>query len=397
MYVLHLQTYTFWHMSCTIGAGRSPELCEANLMRGVSTSGGKKRRDYLKIDSSYIGMESARRYTSVERKSISMTVVNAVAMQGGKMGNRSFADLFQTETGEENTEPYMDGLTKVTGLMQTGSARSISSLEEKRAMQSIRQQCLQYLIRLLYGDKWKDVQVDDTYLQPVTTGQQAAIRRVNLTASYYHEEAEDTAFRTSGTVRTADGREISFGLELGMSRRFREETKIENITEIVDLTDPLVINLDGNIAGLSDQKFMFDIDADGEEESISYLQGGSGYLALDKNGDGVINDGSELFGTKSGDGFADLAEYDADGNGWIDENDPIFDKLLIWAKDENGKDELYTLKESGVGAICLQRAATDFSLNSQKDNTQNGQIRSTGIFLYENGNAGTMQQLDLAQ
>ena len=78
---------------------------------------------------------------------------------------------------------------------------------------------------------------------------------------------------------------------------------------------------------------MFDIDADGEEESISYLQGGSGYLALDKNGDGVINDGSELFGTKSGDGFADLAEYDADGNGWIDENDPIFDKLLIWAKD----------------------------------------------------------------
>ena len=384
-------------MSCIYGAGRSPELCEANLMRGVSTSGGKKRRDYLKIDSSYIGMESARRYTSVERKSISMTVVNAVAMQGGEMGNRSFADLFQTETGEEDTEPYMDGLTKVTGLMQTGSARSITSLEEKRAMQSIRQQCLQYLIRLLYGDKWKDVQVDDTYQQPVTTGQQATIRRVNLTASYYHEEAEDTAFRTSGTVRTADGREISFGLELGMSRRFREETKIENITEIVDLTDPLVINLDGNIAGLSDQKFMFDIDADGEEESISYLQGGSGYLALDKNGDGVINDGSELFGTKSGDGFADLAEYDADGNGWIDENDPIFDKLLIWAKDENGKDELYTLKEAGVGAICLQRAATDFSLNSQKDNTQNGQIRSTGIFLYENGNAGTMQQLDLAQ
>ena len=369
----------------------APSFAEQIFMRGVSTSGGKKRRDYLKIDSSYIGMESARRYTSVERKSISMTVVNAVAMQGGEMGNRSFADLFQTETGEEDTEPYMDGLTKVTGLMQTGSARSITSLEEKRAMQSIRQQCLQYLIRLLYGDKWKDVQVDDTYLQPVTTGQQAAIRRVNLTASYYHEEAEDTAFRTSGTVRTADGREISFGLELGMSRRFREETKIENITEIVDLTDPLVINLDGNIAGLSDQKFMFDIDADGEEESISYLQGGSGYLALDKNGDGVINDGSELFGTKSGD------RYDADGNGWIDENDPIFDKLLIWAKDENGKDELYTLKEVGVGAICLQRAATDFSLNSQKDNTQNGQIRSTGIFLYENGNAGTMQQLDLAQ
>lgn len=384
----------------------APSFAKQIFMRGVPEyvlhrrcriCGDRKRRDYLKIDSSYIGMESARRYTSVERKTIGMTVVNATTMQGSEMGNRSFADLFQTETGEEDTEPYMDGLTKATGLMQTGSTRSITSLEEKRAMQSIRQQCLQYLIRLLYGDKWKDVQVDDTYLQPVTSGQQATIRRINLTASYYHEETEETAFRTTGTVRTADGREINFGLELGMSRRFQEETKIENIAEIVDLTDPLVINLDGNIAGLSDQKFMFDIDADGEEESISYLQGGSGYLALDKNGDGVINDGSELFGTKSGDGFADLAEYDADGNGWIDENDQIFDKLRIWAKDENGKDELYTLKEVGVGAICLQKAATDFSLNSQKDNTQNGQIRSTGIFLYENGTAGTMQQLDLAQ
>ena len=102
----------------------------------------------MKIDSSYIGMESARRYTSVERKTVGMTVVNATTMQGSEMENRSFADLFQKETGEEETEPYMDGLAKVTGLMQTGSARSITSLEEKRTMQSIRQQCLQYLIRL---------------------------------------------------------------------------------------------------------------------------------------------------------------------------------------------------------------------------------------------------------
>ena len=117
---------------------------------------------------------------------------------------------------------------------------------------------------------------------------------------------------------------------------------------------------------------------------------------MDKNGDGIINDGSELFGTKSGDGFKDLMIYDEDGNGWIEENDEIFSKLLIWSKDENGNDELYHLKEAGVGAICLQKASTDFSLNSLKNNQANGQIRSTGIFLYENGNVGTMQQLDLA-
>ena len=61
---------------------------------------------------------------------------------------------------------------------------------------------------------------------------------------------------------------------------------------------------------------------------------------MDRNGDGKINDGSELFGTKSGDGFKDLASYDADGNGWIDENDAIFSQLKIWTKDEDGKDKL---------------------------------------------------------
>ncbi len=162
------------------------------------------------------------------------------------------------------------------------------------------------------------------------------------------------------------------------------------------MLDPLVINLDTNIAGLSDQKFEFDLDCDGVKEQISMLEHGSGYLALDKNGDGVINDGSELFGTGSKDGFADLAMYDEDGNGWIDENDEIFDRLLIWAKDADGNDQLYTLKEAGVGAICLHRVSTDFTMNSSNNNQTNGQLRSTGVFLYENGTAGSMQQLDLA-
>ena len=168
-----------------------------------------------------------------------------------------------------------------------------------------------------------------------------------------------------------------------MSREFEEyyETTAQTI-KTVEMLDPLVINLDTDIASLSDQKFEFDIDGDGILDSISMLQGGSGYLALDKNGDGKINDGTELFGTSSGDGFKDLAMYDEDGNGWIDENDEIFSKLLIWSKDENGNDELYHLKDKGVGAICISKVSTNFSLNSLKTNQTNGQIRSTGVFLY---------------
>ena len=160
--------------------------------------------------------------------------------------------------------------------------------------------------------------------------------------------------------------------------------------------DPLVINFDQDVAELSDQTFFFDIDADGKKDEISMLNSGSGYLALDKNGDGTINDGNELFGPQSGDGFGDLAQYDEDGDGWIDEDDSVWDKLKIWCKDENGADILYTLKDKGVGAICLQKAATNFSLNDAQNNSK-GYIRSTGIFLYENGMVGTIQHLDLVQ
>ena len=60
-----------------------------------------------------------------------------------------------------------------------------------------------------------------------------------------------------------------------------------------------MINLNTDAANVTDQKFYFDLDADGELDEISTLASGSGFLALDKNGDGIINDGSELFGTKA--------------------------------------------------------------------------------------------------
>ena len=139
---------------------------------------------------------------------------------------------------------------------------------------------------------------------------------------------------------------------------------------------------------------MFDINGDGKEEEISKLGAGSGFLALDKNGDGKINNGNELFGTKSGDGFKDLSAYDKDGNGWIDEADDIFDDLKVWTKDEQGNDKLIALSKSGVGAIFLGNADTKFSLNDTENNT-NAVIQRTGVYLKESGEVGTMMHVDM--
>ena len=277
----------------------------------------------------------------------------------------------------------------------------VSRVEEYSALEDIRQQCILYLWTIFFGKSRANEMADKMGARlntgQIQTMQPVQAKTINITAQQetIFMESESTSFSTTGCVKTADGREINFNLDVTMNRNFAQYTK-ETVQDVAAFIDPLVINLNGNIAEVSDQKFYFDLDADGEEELISRLCEDSGYLALDRNEDGEINDGSELFGTTSGNGFRDLAVYDEDGNGWIDENDEIWNKLKIWVQDEQGNSRLYSLKEQGVGAICLQNAATQFTQRGTTGEV-NAAIRSTGIFLYENGNAGTIQHLDIAK
>jgi len=207
-------------------------------------------------------------------------------------------------------------------------------------------------------------------------------------------EQEKTTLQAGGVVRTADGREINFSMDVSMSRQFLSNQSL-SIRAGAAMTDPLVINLSGVPGDLTEQKYSFDIDSDGDADQISFAGQGNGFLALDRNGDGTINDGGELFGTQSGSGFKDLAEFDTDGNQWIDENDAVFDKLRIWMKDETGRDQLVALGQAGVGAIYLGNVSTEFAVKDAA-NSQQGQVRSSGVFLRENGGAGVIQQIDLA-
>jgi hypothetical protein len=160
--------------------------------------------------------------------------------------------------------------------------------------------------------------------------------------------------------------------------------------------DPLVINFGASSASLTQTKFSFDLDCDGTPDQISKLCAGSGFLVADFDGTGKVKDGSQLFGTQSGNGFADLAKHDSDKNGWIDENDPIFDKLRVWTWDGNDEPRLIGLGELGIGAVYLGYVNTNYSLNYQGPMQADGILRGTGFFLYENGKAGTVQHVDLS-
>jgi hypothetical protein len=149
--------------------------------------------------------------------------------------------------------------------------------------------------------------------------------RMEVISMKIYRESEQTSFTAGGVIKTADGKEIEFSIDLNLSREFASD-KVTILEQ--KLSDPLVINFDGPAAELTGTKFSFDLDNDGTLDQISFLKSGSGFLALHQNQDGVINNGSELFGAGTGNGFADLLKYDSDQNGWIDENDLKVNKGL---------------------------------------------------------------------
>ena len=265
----------------------------------------------------------------------------------------------------------------------------------------MRQQTLDFLFQILFGGR--HARTDPTQLQtqnqqpalmfrPVPT--QDIITGVHTTIEYH--EFEETSFSSTGIVKTTDGREIEFDFNVIMTRKFSAvfEESIVHMQRI--LSDPLVINLDGFSAELSNQTFIFDLEGDGTMSNIPLLSSRSGYLALDKEGFGTVKDGSQLFGTKSGNGFADLAYYDKDGNGWIDHGDDIWKYLRIWIMEPDGTCRMYTLCDKGIGAIFLGNIETPFALTDE-NNELKGVVRNTGLFLYQCGAVGSVQQIDVVK
>lgn len=319
---------------------------------------------------------------------------NAAKWLGGTQTDveRLFAAREDDDIYSGRTKTEYGGLKNLLMLLSGEKEKTSRKISPQDLFSQMLRQYQERLNRVVFGLGLGDAGVADGLKQLTPTQSFSG----NLSVRSFYEERESTSFYSSGTVVTADGRQIEFDIEAEMSRSFAQYTDVQIDFGAAQLMDPLVINMEGGTTEVSDQKFLFDIDCDGELDNISLLAKGCGFLALDRNNDGVINDGSELFGTKSGNGFADLAVFDMDGNGWIDENDEVFNRLRIWTKDDAGNDKLVALGVAGIGAIYLGSASTQFSLNSQLDNSTNAQIRSSGLYLHEDGTAGIIQQVDMA-
>ena len=302
-----------------------------------------------------------------------------------------------TEQTQATTSP--EQLNSTQAVSQT---QSVETSQQLSATESLKLQLVKIMVKQFTGHDFKlfspdelkgDIEaIEFQEPPPSNQGQNEGFGLIYQRTSAYSEQ-ESSSFSAQGKVSTQDGKEIDFSISLNMSRSFYTESSLTIQAGTPEKIDPLVINFEGKAAELSSTRFEFDIDADGSLDQISLLKPSSGFLALDKNNDNVINDGSELFGPQSGNGFSDLAAYDDDANGFIDEADSIYNSLRIWQRHEDGSQQLFALADKEIGAIYLGHASTPYQLKTN-DNESLGEISHSGIYISENGEVGTVQQID---
>ncbi|MBB2495691.1 hypothetical protein [Aquipseudomonas ullengensis] len=206
------------------------------------------------------------------------------------------------------------------------------------------------------------------------------------------------ASQQSNTSSSASTAVVDASAQAASFQQVLEQRELElNVTAKPqpEQVDPLVLDLAGNgfsTRGLGDA-VQFDLDADGRSDRISAPSGDDALLALDRNGNGRIDDGSELFGDQNGaaNGFAELAKYDDNSDGRIDAQDVVFERLRLLRFTADGQQQVQSLSDAGVSAIELQARDVKQALGAYD------QIAQLGQFQFQDGRSGQAADLLLAK
>ena len=355
----------------------------------------------MKIDSSNVSMYSAHSYEySHQTYTSSQVHYGASQLQNGESDNKLQSAIAldfsfeQTQTVSSQRVAYFDEdymsqedfiikllLEKLLGRMHGGN----SSGSSKNTSISISQEVSSFQASSI-----------SAYSAGSAVSNQPVGALIQTTQEYYQKQTVD--FSASLQIQTPN-KTFEMNIDLSFTQELYEVHSSTLSIGNENLIDPLVINYGEDInpfENLGNLKFEFDLDNDGENDLIPLLKQGAGFLAFDRNNNGKIDNGSELFGTQSGNGFKDLSVFDEDKNNWIDENDAIFNKLKVWQKDDSNEAKLVSLLDLNIGAIYLGDVQSGFKYQSAIDKTEAVQ-QSNGIFVKEDGSGvGVVSSLDIA-
>jgi len=164
--------------------------------------------------------------------------------------------------------------------------------------------------------------------------------------------------------------------------------------------DPLILDLDNNgleTTGIDTANpILFDHDGDSIKTATGWVKATDAFLVLDRNGNGTIDTGAELFGDATplyagglaADGFAALAQEDTNADGRVDALDVRFADLRLWTDlNQDGlsqSEELFTLEQKGIAALLVAKTENAVLLGN------GNQIADLGGFIRSDGSGGTL-------
>lgn len=222
------------------------------------------------------------------------------------------------------------------------------------------------IIRLLAKDE-KEYKELESRFDKLMDGISGAVKNVNADSS------GDTNVNEEFEHSVSVGFSITINLQIEAGSESIHRVKLQALVD-VQAADPLIIDLDGDGIEISevDQGALFDITGSGQKHLVSSVGPDDGLLALDRNSNGIIDSGLELFGDQHGaaDGFAELANYDSDANGVINSSDSVYNKLRIYRDiNQDGisqQNELSSLEEMKIASIDLSFSRINDFINGNR-------------------------------
>ena len=188
-------------------------------------------------------------------------------------------------------------------------------------------------------------------------------------------------------VQVAEARSETFRFQLEFEFIFEERTVAASGQ--VKESDPITLDLNNDGITLTTYRngAWFDITGDGKKVATAFVTGGDAFLAIDRNGNGIIDNGKELFGDQNGaqNGFEELRKLDSNGDGRINAQDNDFALLRLWKDNGNGitePGELVTLAQQGITEIDLGYR------NVQQAASGGNRIAQIAAFLRDDGTRG---------
>ena len=211
---------------------------------------------------------------------------------------------------------------------------------------------------------------EDEFLELIINGQRIKFKEGDIEQTYTHTwdgntiKEEDRKFEISGYVLQSGTSKNLNVKYIHPAKGLIKDDDQDNDPDPEREYSPIVIDLgnDGINSHALNYTINFDLDNNGFKEATGWVSGDDALLAIDKNNNGIIDNGSGLFGNKSisdsafsyansslNNGFETLKNYDSNNDGIIDSQDAEFDKLLLWQdKNSNGiseTDELIKLSD----------------------------------------------------